>query len=179
MNICVYCASAQGLAPGLYAQAEAFGRTLAGRGHALVYGGYDYGLMGAVARGVSGGGGEITAVIPAIFRNPALVSPYAVRELYVETLRERKGLMEERADAFAVLPGGVGTFDEFFETPSPMPPRLLDQPFAVLDLGGCCAPLRSLLDAAAADGFLPEKSRAAVRFFAEGGALLDYLERPE
>lgn len=176
MKICVYCSSAQGLAPEFYAAGEAFGRALARRGHALVYGGYNAGVMGAVARGAAAGGAEIVAVVPAIFDRPEFTLPGCARVVHTGTLAERKAAMRAEANAFAVLPGGVGTYDEFFETLTLRTLGQLEKPLAVYDVRGCYAPLAALLAQSEQEGFAREAVRAAAPFFTSGEALLDALE---
>ena len=153
MKICVYCSSAQNLDPALYEAGEAFGRALARRGHTLVYGGYNAGLMGAVARGAAQGGAPVVAVVPAIFDREGFVPEGCTQVIHVGTMSQRKARMEEEADAFAVLPGGIGTFDEFFETLVLKSLGQLPKPLAVYDLLGGCAPLRALLRAGTEAGY--------------------------
>jgi uncharacterized protein (TIGR00730 family) len=176
MKICVYCSAAQGLQPELYEAAEAFGRSLARRGHALVYGGFNEGIMGAVARGTAAEGGEIIAVVPEIFDRPEFTYSGCTRVIHTATMRERKAALEAEADALAVLPGGIGTFDEFFEALVLKTLGQLDKPIGVYNIAGKCAALRALLDASVADGMLSEKNRAAATFYADGEALLDAFE---
>lgn len=176
MKICVYCSSAQGLAPALYEKAEQFGRSLARRGHTLVYGGFNQGIMGAVARGAYAEGGEIVAVVPRIFDREDFTYEGCGRVVRTETMGERKAAMEAEGDALAVLPGGIGTFDEFFEALVLKTLGLLDKPIGVWNLDGCCDALQALLDASAADGFLSQSNRSAVQFYTEGEAMLDAFE---
>lgn len=177
MKICVYCSSAQGLPPQLYEEAERFGRCLARRGHTLVYGGFDQGIMGAVARGAAAEGGEIVAVVPQIFDRPGFTYEGCTRVIRTATLRERKAAMEAEGDALAVLPGGIGTFDEFFEALVLKTLGQLDKPIGVWDLGGYCGPLRALLDASVEGGFLSRSGRDAVHFYADGERMLEEFER--
>jgi hypothetical protein len=176
MKICVYCSAAQGLQPSLYEKAEEFGRNLARRGHALVYGGFNEGIMGAVARGAAAEGGEIIAVVPEIFDRPEFTYSGCTRVVHTVTMRERKAAMETEADALAVLPGGIGTFDEFFEALVLKTLGQLDKPIGVYDMDGKCSALRALLDASVADGMLSEKNRAAAVFYEDGEAMLDAFE---
>lgn len=176
MKICVYCSSAQGLAPELYKEAERFGSALAQRGHTLVYGGFHEGIMGAVAQGAARAGGEIVAVVPAVFEREDFIHPNCTRVIHTATMRERKAAMEAEGDALVVLPGGIGTFDEFFEALVLKTLGLLDKPILVYNMNGCCDALQALLDASVQGGFLSERNRAAVHFYTSGEVLLDALE---
>ena len=116
MHITVYGASGAHLAAEYYAAAQRFGGLLARAGHTLVFGGGQEGLMGACARGASAEGGEIVGVAPRFFDEPGILYPHCSRFVYTETMAQRKTEMEALAEAFVVLPGGIGTFEEFFET---------------------------------------------------------------
>lgn len=176
MKLCVYCSSAQGLAPQLYEEAERFGRSLARRGHTLVYGGFNEGIMGAAARGAAAEGGAIVAVVPRIFDRDGFTYAGCTRVIRTATLRERKAAMEAEADALAVLPGGIGTFDEFFEALVLKTLGQLDKPLGVYNLQGGCDALEALLDASVAGGYLRQSGRDAVRFYTDGEALLADFE---
>jgi uncharacterized protein (TIGR00730 family) len=114
-HICVYCSSSDRLSPGFYEVGTEFGRTLAQRGHVLVYGGGTNGIMGAVARGVKAGGGHVVGVIPDFMKALELEFREADELITVSTMRERKQAMEEMSDAFVALPGGWGTLEEVME----------------------------------------------------------------
>lgn len=113
--LCVYCASSDRIDPKYAAAAEQLGRELVARGWGLVYGGGKTGLMGAVARGTKAAGGRVVGVIPEFMKARELAFDEADELVTVITLRERKLLMEARADAFVTLPGGWGTLEEVME----------------------------------------------------------------
>jgi uncharacterized protein (TIGR00730 family) len=113
--LCVYCSSSDRLDPKYVAAAEELGRELVGRGWGLVYGGGKTGLMGAVARAAKGAGGRVVGVIPEFMKARELAFDAADELVTVVTMRERKLLMETRADAFVTLPGGFGTLEEIME----------------------------------------------------------------
>ena len=96
---------------------EELGRKMVERGHSLVFGGGRNGMMGAVARGVANKEGHILGISPKFFEeNNAEISFLNCTEfINTDTMRERKKLLDESSDAFIVSPGGIGTFDEFFE----------------------------------------------------------------
>lgn len=113
--ICVYCSSSDRLDPKYYAEAELLGRQLVAHGWGLVYGGGNRGAMGAVGRAVKAAGGHVVGVIPEFMKTRELALTDADELVTVATLRERKELMEQRAEAFVALPGGIGTLEEFIE----------------------------------------------------------------
>ena len=113
--LCVYCSSSDRLDPKYAAAAEELGHALVARGFGLVYGGGKTGLMGAVARAVMARGGRVVGVIPEFMKARELAFDAADELVTVVTMRERKLLMEARADAFVALPGGFGTLEEILE----------------------------------------------------------------
>lgn len=115
MNICVFGASSNDLAQDFYDAAQALGRAIAADGHTLVFGGGAGGLMGACARGAAELGGTIIGIAPRFFDEPEILYKEHGQLIFTDTMAQRKQLMEEKADAYIVLPGGIGTFEEFFE----------------------------------------------------------------
>lgn len=117
MKICVYGAASSEINESFIKAGEELGRKMVERGHGLVFGGGRNGMMGAVARGVAEKGGDILGISPKFFEeNNAEISFLSCTEfIYTETMRERKKLLDESSDAFIISPGGIGTFDEFFE----------------------------------------------------------------
>jgi uncharacterized protein (TIGR00730 family) len=113
--LCVYCSSSDRLDPKYYAAAEMIGQEMVKRGWGLVYGGGRTGLMGTVARAVKLSGGQVIGVIPDFMKVKELAFTEADELVTVVTMRERKLLMETRADAFLTLPGGCGTLEEIME----------------------------------------------------------------
>lgn len=115
-SICIFCGSADGLNPEFYKAAEDLGRMLAENGITLVYGAGRTGMMGAVARGALGAGGEVIGIVPVGLESPQLVYTTGLSRLeVVENIQVRKARMNELSDAFIALPGGFGTLDELFE----------------------------------------------------------------
>ena len=117
MKICVYGAASSLIDKSFIESGEELGRKIAQRGHGLVFGGGRNGMMGAAARGVRQENGYVLGISPAFFEeNNAEVSfPDCSEFIHTETMRERKQLLDEKSDAFIITPGGIGTFDEFFE----------------------------------------------------------------
>lgn len=117
MKICVYGAASREIDESFITTGEELGKQIALRGHGLVFGGGRNGMMGAVARGVRQEGGEVVGISPAFFEasNSEVSFQDATNFIHTETMRERKRLLDEMSDAFIISPGGIGTFDEFFE----------------------------------------------------------------
>lgn len=176
MHICVYGAASAAIDPAYIAAGEELGRRMAESRHVLVFGGGGNGLMGAAARGVREGGGTAIAVVPSFFRVDGVLSPYCTEIIYTDTMRERKQKMEDLSDAFVMTPGGIGTFDEFFEI---LTLRSLDRhekPIVVLNTNGYYRPLAELLDNTVREGFMTRDKAELVRFFDSPEPLLAYLE---
>lgn len=117
MRLCVYGAASPTIDPEYIRKTEEMGAEMVKRGHSMVFGGGANGLMGAAARGVRSQGGHIIGVIPKFFQQEKVEAVYGVcDEIYMpDTMRERKQIMEDHADGFIMVPGGIGTFEEFFE----------------------------------------------------------------
>lgn len=116
MNICLYGASSTELDARYLDAAYDLGRRIAAGGHTMVYGGGAQGVMGAAARGVVDGGGTLVGIAPTFFKSaPGVLFDGCTEFIYTETMAERKALMMQRSDAFVMAPGGIGTYEEFFE----------------------------------------------------------------
>jgi uncharacterized protein (TIGR00730 family) len=145
-SVCVYCGSAGAVDQRYRDAAEEIGRSLAKAGIALVFGGGRIGLMGIAADAALAAGGQVIGVIPAALRNRELAHQGVSELVVVDTMHDRKRVMAERADAFAVLPGGIGTLDEVFEILTWRQLGLHDKPIFLVDIAGYWQPLRALLD---------------------------------
>ena len=135
-SLCVYCASSDRLDAKYQAAATQVGQEIARRQWALVYGGGKTGLMGAVARGVKSGGGRVVGVIPDFMKARELEFAEADELISVLTMRERKMLMETRADAFLALPGGWGTLEELLEILTLAHLEVLRKPVVIFNQDG-------------------------------------------
>ncbi len=134
--LCVYCASSRKLDPKYHAMAAALGRELVARGWGLIYGGGNVGLMGTVAQAVKEAGGRVVGVIPEFMIARELAFRDADELVTVDTMRERKRIMEERASAFLTLPGGIGTLEELTEIMTLRYINLLHKPVVLLNQDG-------------------------------------------
>jgi uncharacterized protein (TIGR00730 family) len=151
--LCVYCASSDRLEPKYFAAAEELGRVLVARGWGLLYGGGKTGLMGAVARGTKAAGGRVVGVIPGFMKASELAFDAADELVTVLTLRERKLLLEARADAFVALPGGFGTLEEIMEILTLRQLDLVKKPCVFFNQDGFYDDLLRLFDRMLADKF--------------------------
>lgn len=115
MRICIFGASGRELDERYYAEAESLGELIGRNGDSIVFGGGAEGLMGACARGVHCTGGGIVGIAPRFFDEPGILYDKCSRMIFTETMRERKQAMQDNSDACIVLPGGIGTLEEFFE----------------------------------------------------------------
>jgi uncharacterized protein (TIGR00730 family) len=157
--LCAYCGSSGRVAAPYREAASELGMRLATAGIEIVFGGGRVGLMGPVADAALAGGGRVTGIIPARLRDAELAHQGVSELVIVDSMHERKRLMAERADAFAVLPGGIGTLDETFEMLSWKQLGLHDKPIYLVDIDGYWTTLRTLLDHIVERGFAPAKTR--------------------
>lgn len=161
--LCVYCASSDRLDPKYYAVAEQLGRELVARGWGLVYGGGKTGLMGAVARGTKSAGGRVVGVIPEFMKARELAFDEADELVTVVTMRERKLLMETRADAFVALPGGFGTLEEIMEILTLRQINVVHKPCVFLNQDGFYDDLLRLFDRMLAEKFFKPSNMGLFR----------------
>lgn len=158
-SLCVYCASSDRVDPKYFEAAERIGQGIAARGWTLVYGGGRSGLMGAVARGAKKGGGRVVGVIPEFMKVRELASTEADELISVLTMRERKMLMETRADGFLALPGGWGTLEELLEILTLAHLDALAKPIVIFNQGGYYDELFALFDRIIREKFMHETIR--------------------
>jgi uncharacterized protein (TIGR00730 family) len=161
-RIAVYCGSRQGIRPEYAAAAQALGTLLAREKIELVYGGGMIGLMGIVADAVLKQGGHVIGVIPEKLVIKEVVHEKLPDLRVVKTMHERKALMAELADGFIALPGGFGTFEEFFEVLAWSQLGWHQKPFGLLDTAGFYRPLLAFLDHTRDEGFIRPQHRELV-----------------
>lgn len=131
--VCVFCASSRTVDKVYVDAATELGRLMGRDGIELVYGGASIGLMGAVARGVHQEGGRVIGVLPEFFKVKDIEYLEADELIVVDTMRERKAIMDQRSDGFIVLPGGIGTLEEAMEILSMIQLRLTQKPLVFLN----------------------------------------------
>lgn len=176
MNICVYGASSNSIAPEFIAAGEEIGKKLVERGHSLVYGAGGGGMMGAAARGVYAERGHIVGIAPKFFDVDGVLFEHCDELIRPDTMRQRKQMMEERSDAFIVLPGGIGTYEEFFEILTLKQLARHKKPIAIYNIRGYFDPMQSMMEATVAQYFMNEATLRLYKTFDNADALLDYLE---
>jgi uncharacterized protein (TIGR00730 family) len=174
-RLCVFCGSSHGANPAYAEAATNLGGELARRDIALVYGGGNVGLMGVIADGVLAGSGQVIGVIPEALMAKEL-GHKGVQDLrVVKTMHERKAMMAELADGFIAMPGGIGTFEEFFEIVTWAQLGFHSKPCALLNVNGFYDPLLHLLDHAIAENFVKPTQRELVLVEADFSKLLDRM----
>lgn len=156
MNVCLYGASSNEI-DAKYTQAtEALGEALAQAGHGMVYGAGGCGLMGAAARGMTRYGGYIVGVAPEFLNVDGILYEYCDELVLTETMRQRKQIMEERSDAFIVTPGGIGTYEEFFEIYTLKQLGRHQKPIVLYNIDGFFDGLYAILQGLVTDGFMKD-----------------------
>ncbi len=173
--ICVFCGSRNGANPAYAEAARSFGSELARRGHTLVYGGGNIGLMGVVADAALAGGASVVGVMPTLLVEREIA--HAGLDTMVSTpgMHERKAQMHARSDAYVSLPGGYGTIEEFSEVISWRQIGIHRKPVGFLNTNGYYDPFLVMLRAMASEGFLDDPSIDELVVEPTGGTLLDRL----
>ena len=181
MNICVFGASSSTIDKTFIDRVEQLGRDIADRGHGLVYGAGASGLMGAVARGAYEKNGNIVGVVPDFFEEEDMgvdgrIFSKCTELIKTDSMRERKRIMEDRADAFIIVPGGIGTFEEFFEVYTLKQLERHNKAIAILNINGYYDAMLNMLDVAVKHKFLREACRLLYKVFTDENEMLDYIE---
>lgn len=176
LSTCVFCASSEDASASLRGLAAELGAGLAERGHRVVYGGGGIGLMGEVARSAMAAGGEVIGVIPRLLTERERATPEITELHIVDTLRERKDLMDRLSNGFCILPGGIGTLEELMEILTLRQLGFHDRPIVVLDPDGFWDPLRSQLDAMVASGLAGNGVRSLAVTATDVSSAIDELE---
>ncbi|HEX3672971.1 MAG TPA: TIGR00730 family Rossman fold protein [Rhizomicrobium sp.] len=175
--ICVFCGSSNGADPAFAEAARTLGKLIAANGYRMIFGGGGLGLMGETARAARDAGAPVTGILPEFLRHlePPMRDPEQL--IVVPTLFARKERMIDMADAFVVLPGGIGTVDEFFEVLGAAQLGQHAKPIVVLNLGGFFAPLEALLDYIVKTGFAHYEFTSHYRMVATPQDVIEALEQ--
>jgi uncharacterized protein (TIGR00730 family) len=174
-RICVFCGSSIGARAEYSQSAVTLGGLLARRGIGLVYGGGNVGLMGVIANAVLDAGGEVIGVIPRALAERE-IEHRGLTELHVvDSMHTRKAMMADLADAFIAMPGGVGTFEEFFEAITWTQLGLHRKACGLLNVAEFYSPLAAFIDQAVSEGFIKPVHRAAIVVDDNAERLLDTL----
>jgi uncharacterized protein (TIGR00730 family) len=150
---------------------------LAKRGHGLVFGGGNGGMMGAVARGAHDGGAHIIGIAPSFFNIDGVLYPLSDEVIYTETMRQRKQKMEDLSGAFIVSPGGVGTFEEFFEILTLKQLACNDKPLVILNTAGYYDALLGMMHCAVDSRFVSPDTFSLIKIVDTIDDALTYIEQ--
>ncbi len=154
-TVCVYCGSRIGTDPADEQAAYDLGQALANHQFSLVYGGGSVGLMGILARSMLHHGGRVIGIIPHALKEREIGLEDAHELIVTQTMRERKGLMDKRSDAFMVLPGGFGTLEEMMETLTLRQLGYHNKPVVIVNLHGYYDPLIDFFQHTVTQGYMP------------------------
>ncbi|MGB8649433.1 MAG: TIGR00730 family Rossman fold protein [Mycobacteriales bacterium] len=174
--ICVFCASSTRIDAAYVDLAAEVGAELARRGHTLVSGGGDLSCMGAVARAARAGGAYTLGVIPAALLELEVGDQNADELIVVDDMRTRKRLMDDRADGFLTLPGGLGTLEELTEVWTARFLGMHTKPVVALDHDGLYAPLRAQVELMVSRGFVRRQAADSLQWASSVGEAFDLLE---
>ena len=174
-SLCVYCGSRPGAAAGFSAAAAAVGQWIGHSGGQLVYGGGNNGLMGVMADAALAAGARVVGVIPKALVEKEWAKLDCTELHVVDNMHERKRMMAERADAFLALPGGIGTFEEFFEVWTWRQLGYHEKPVGLLNLEGYYDALLAFLQSSVRHGFMSDWQMDLVRIGAHVAPLLESL----
>jgi uncharacterized protein (TIGR00730 family) len=175
-RVCVFCGSYAGKQLAYADAAKQLGEGLARRNWTLVYGGAKAGLMGIVADAVLANGGSAIGVIPYALGDKELAHQGLTELRFVNTMHERKAMMEELSDAFIVLPGGFGTMDEFFEIVTWAQLGIHQKAIGLLSIQDYYRPLVQFIDHVVEEGFVKPHQREIIQSSADPETLLTLLE---
>ena len=175
MRICVFGSASDDIDRAYIEAGEKLGEMLGKKGHSLVFGAGNSGMMGAVARGFHRTGAEIVGVVPSFFPDGVLF-PHCTELVKTETMRERKAIMEERADAFITTVGGIGTFEEFLEVLTLKQLARHAKAVTILNTNGYYDNMLKMLDTAVEGEFLTKQGRGLCADFSSADDLVKYLD---
>ncbi len=174
-SVCVYCGSRAGVADAYAAVARETGQWIGERGGQLVYGGGRNGLMGIVAEATMAAGGRVVGIIPKALVEKEWAHQGCTELHVVDTMHERKRLMADRADAFLALPGGIGTFEEFFEVWTWRQLGYHDKPVGLLNVAGYYDGLMAFMRTGVEQQFMNDWQMELIRVGDDLGRLLPEL----
>ena len=155
MNICVYGSLSEEISEDYKRKSEDFGEILAKKGYGLIFGAGKFGLMGAVSRGaLRGNCKDVIGVVPEFFKEEDVLADYCTELVFTDTMRNRKRYMEDHSGAFVMLPGGIGTYDEFFEIITLKQLGRHKKPIIIYNMNGFFNPMLKMLENAIKQDFM-------------------------
>jgi len=178
-SICAFCGSSDSVHADYLSAARLLGRTLAKGGIRLIYGGGKTGLMGAVADGTLEAAGEVVGIIIPSMNTQALAHIGLTQMDVVQGMHARKARMHELADGYIAMPGGLGTFDELFETMTWAQTGAHEKPVGLFNVRNYYAPLLAAIDHAVKEGFIFREHREALFCESDPNKLLDAMAKYE
>ncbi len=176
MKICVYGAASDQINDKYKEAGRLLGEKLAKRGHGLVFGAGDNGVMGSVARGVYEQGGELMGVSPRFFNVDGILFGNCTELIYTNTMRERKKILEDSSDAFIIAPGGVGTLDEFYEILTLKQLQQHNKPIAIFNFDGYYDGILEWMKVAVKKDFISDITIDLYKVSNNIDEILDYIE---
>lgn len=178
MKICIFGAASAHIDDIYIKAVEELGEELAKRGHSLVFGAGATGLMGAAARGFKRGGGYIHGVIPEFFKEESIELIYDACDkiTYTKTMSERKFIMENEAEAFIIVPGGIGTFEEYFEVLTLKQLGRHDKALALYNIDGYYDELENFMLTVKKRKFMSFSCSEMYSYFTSVAEIIDYIE---
>ncbi|MCH5199155.1 MAG: TIGR00730 family Rossman fold protein [Oscillospiraceae bacterium] len=179
MRICIFGASGTQLDRVYIERTQALAKKLALRGHSLIFGGGQNGLMGAAARGFTEGGGRIVGVAPRFFDVPGILYDKCDEFVYPDSMRDRKKYMEDNADAFIVVPGGIGTYEEFFEVLTLKQLARHAKPIALYNVNGFFDDVVRLIADGTKNGFIREQTISLFECSDNDDNIISVIEKGE
>lgn len=183
MKVCIFGAASAHIDDIYIKKVEDLAEKLAKRGHSLVFGAGATGLMGAAARGFKAGKGYIHGVIPEFFREEGVevIFTDCDKMTYTETMSERKRIMEDDCDAFIITPGGIGTFEEFFEVLTLKQLGRHNKAIAIFNIQNYYDGLEAFMKQVYERKFINFKCYEMYTYFNAAEEIIDYLEcyKPE
>ena len=179
MNVCVYCASSDTIPETYFAAARRLGEEMARRSWRLIYGGGNVGLMGELARTIHAAGGSVIGVIPQALLDREVAYHGSDELIVTATMRERKQIMDDRADAFVALPGGFGTLEELLEIMTLKQLAYHDKPILIANIEGYYDPLLAQFERIFAQQFTHDRVRGLYSVVATVDEVLEMLGRVE
>lgn len=162
MKICIYCSANADIDSDFFRMTEALGRWAAENAHSIVYGGVNQGLMECVAKAAHEGGAQVVGVIPTLVEKSGRISQQVDVEMLCDNLSDRKQMMQDYADVFIALPGGIGTLDEVFSTVASATIGYHSKKVILYNMKGFWNTLVSLLDDLQGKGFMRKEWRAQI-----------------
>ena len=176
MNICIYGSASNEIDRTYIEKTEELAKALAKRGHSLVFGAGANGLMGAAARGFYSENAKIVGVVPKFFKVDGILFEHCDEMIKTDTMRQRKQIMDDRAEAFITTPGGIGTYEEFFEIITLKQLGQSKKPLVLFNVNGYFEPLRAMLENCVKGCFMPQATIDLCFFSDNTDDIINYIE---